>query len=122
MLITAAGCSGGHTEAEATPDPTRLAGLEVPAEYRDGETLFEANCAKCHGEMGLGTEQGPPFLNHIYEPSHHGDLAFVNAAANGVRPHHWGFGPMPPIDGVSEDEVTEIVGYVRWLQRQVGIE
>jgi hypothetical protein len=48
-------------------------------------------------------------------------MAFQRAAAKGVRAHHWKFGNMPKIDGVKPDEVTQIIGYIRWLQRQAGI-
>ena len=62
-------------------------------------------------------ELPPPLVHKIYEPNHHGDLSFQLAAKNGVRAHHWPFGNMPPIEGVSENEVSEIIVYVRELQR-----
>lgn len=93
----------------------------VPAEFSKGEAKFKANCARCHGERGVGTNQGPPLVHKIYEPNHHGDAAFQRAAASGVRAHHWQFGDMPRIEGVTPDDVTQIVAYVRWLQRQAGI-
>jgi cytochrome c len=93
----------------------------VPAELRPGETLFNNNCARCHGERGTGTSNGPPLVHKIYEPNHHGDAAFQRAAALGVRAHHWQFGDMPKIPGVMSADVDQIVAYVRWLQRQAGI-
>jgi mono/diheme cytochrome c family protein len=87
-----------------------------------GKTLFEQHCSVCHGPAGDGTTQGPPLVNIIYEPNHHADAAFVLAARNGVRAHHWRFGDMPPVPDVTDEIVMEIVGYIRWLQRQVGIE
>jgi cytochrome c len=93
----------------------------VPAEFKKGETLFNANCARCHGERGVGTSQGPPLVHKIYEPSHHGDAAFHRAVALGVRAHHWQFGDMPKLPTVTPAEVDEIIKYVRWLQRQAGI-
>jgi hypothetical protein len=57
----------------------------------------------------------------IYEPNHHADPAFQRAAANGVRAHHWEFGNMPKIDGVTPEDVDQITRYVRWLQKQAGI-
>jgi cytochrome c1 len=41
---------------------------------------------------------------------------------NGVRSHHWGFGDMPPIDGLTDADVTNVVAYVRALQRENGID
>lgn len=93
----------------------------MPAELQQGEAAFTANCARCHGERGIGTTQGPSLVHKIYEPNHHGDPAFQRAAANGVRAHHWQFGDMPKIDGVTPDDVDQVIKYIRWLQRQAGI-
>jgi mono/diheme cytochrome c family protein len=86
-----------------------------------GKVLFEANCASCHGLQAKGTDHGPPFVNDIYNPGHHPDEAFIFAARNGVRAHHWGFGDMPPIRGVTDADVSAIVRYVRELQEANGI-
>jgi mono/diheme cytochrome c family protein len=94
----------------------------VPAELAEGERLFNANCARCHGARATGTDAGPPLVHIVYEPSHHADIAFQRAVAMGVPSHHWRFGNMPPIPGVDEGQVARITAYVRWLQRQAGIE
>lgn len=86
-----------------------------------GKALYEKNCASCHGSNHKGTDKAPPFLHRFYEPSHHGDAAFQLAARNGVRAHHWNFGDMPPVSGVSPNEVAHITAYVRMLQRKAGI-
>ncbi len=70
---------------------------------------------------GRGTNMGPPLVHKIYEPSHHADFAFMRAAMQGVRAHHWKFGNMPKISDATPDDVTQIIPYVRWLQRQAGI-
>lgn len=95
--------------------------IVLPTEFKDGETKFNAFCSPCHGAQGTGTGQGPPLVHKIYEPSHHADFAFQRAAAQGVKAHHWKFGNMPKIEGVTADDVTQIIGYIRWLQRQAGI-
>ena len=94
----------------------------VPTEFQAGETTFNTNCAACHGKQAAGTDHGPPLVHKVYEPNHHGDQAFQLAAANGVRAHHWQFGNMPKIESVTPGDVDQIVKYVRWLQRQAGIE
>ena len=48
-------------------------------------------------------------------------MAFLLAAKQGVRAHHWPFGDMPPVPGVSEQDVGRIVAYVRTLQKANGI-
>lgn len=93
----------------------------VPTELQVGQAKFQTHCAACHGVGGGGTSQGPPLVHRIYEPNHHGDAAFQRAAASGVRAHHWEFGNMPKIDGVTPEDVDQITQYVRWLQRQAGI-
>lgn len=86
-----------------------------------GRAAFEKNCSSCHGRNAVGSDQGPPLVHKIYEPNHHGDRAFLLAAANGVRSHHWSFGNMPRIEGVSQTEIVSIVAYIRELQRANGI-
>lgn len=89
-----------------------------------GDDLFhgDAACATCHGADLRGTPMGPPLLDPIYAPDHHPDAAFHNAVRNGVQPHHWSFGPMPPLTHLDEDEVDAIVAYVRQMQERNGIE
>ncbi len=88
-----------------------------------GQRAFEAKCAACHGENAAGRDgSGPPLVHVIYEPSHHADGAFALAVANGARAHHWSFGDMPPVDGLTGSDVANIVAYVRTLQRANGIE
>ncbi len=95
--------------------------IEVPQEFQAGEERFTAFCSRCHGVHARGTTKGPPLVHKIYEPSHHGDFAFLRAAAQGVRAHHWDFGNMPKIADASPDDVKWIIAYVRWLQREAGI-
>lgn len=87
-----------------------------------GKKLFAANCASCHGADLKGSDKGPPMLHKIYEPSHHGDVAFQLAAKNGVRAHHWGFGDMKPVSEVTPNDVAHITAFVRAEQRKVGIQ
>ncbi len=86
-----------------------------------GKVVFDRNCVACHGANAAGGQGGPPLVHKIYEPGHHADISFVLAVKNGVRQHHWSFGSMPPIPGVSEAEVGQIITYVRTLQRANGI-
>lgn len=87
-----------------------------------GADLFATHCAACHGDGALGSNQGPPLIHRIYEPSHHSDLAFYRAAALGVHQHHWEFGDMPPVAGVSGEDTAHIIAWIRREQRAAGIE
>ena len=117
VLVVVLSCSGaqGGDQTAFTPPPT-------PPAHSEGEALFDRNCAGCHGTAGTGSEQGPPLVHRIYEPTHHADEAFYRAAAFGVRAHHWRFGDMPAVPGIRRQQVASVIGYVRWLQRQAGIE
>lgn len=105
----------------AGPDTVGLRERPVPAEFQPGQAAFAANCAGCHGPAALGTAQGPPLVHIYYEPAHHADAAIRLAVRRGVRAHHWGFGDMPPVQGLTEEEVGQIIAYVRWLQREAGV-
>lgn len=125
FIVLAVLCVGwlgvGGCSRSDQPAASPMAVTEVPAEYAEGRQLLERHCARCHGSGGAGTDHGPAFLSKIYEPNHHGDASFLMAARRGVAAHHWRFGDMPPIPDVSDDDVTRIVGYIRWAQRQAGI-
>jgi mono/diheme cytochrome c family protein len=87
-----------------------------------GKLRFESVCASCHGTNAQGQDGvAPPLVHKIYEPNHHGDIAFVRAAQNGVMGHHWSFGNMPAVEGITEAEIRDIVAYVRALQIANGI-
>lgn len=118
-LLTLAACEGKGTAAKAENPPSAAAAPAADADL--GQALFAANCARCHGQGGLGSNQGPPLIHRIYEPGHHGDFSFYQAVGNGVRAHHWSFGDMPPIPGVSAEDTAHIIAYVRREQRRAGI-
>jgi mono/diheme cytochrome c family protein len=87
-----------------------------------GKLGFEAKCLVCHGVNAAGQDGvAPPLVHIIYEPSHHGDESFQRAVAMGVRGHHWPFGDMPPVGGVTRADVTKITVYIRELQLANGI-
>lgn len=116
VAVTIQACSSGDDAGTAGDTATAAGDVER------GELLFADNCAACHGPAGTGTASGPPLVHEIYEPGHHGDEAFQIAVARGVQPHHWDFGPMPPIPDLDRQDVTDITAYVRERQREAGIE
>ena len=96
---------------------------ELTTAEKAGEATYNQYCAQCHGKNAAGQNGvAPPFVHAIYRPGHHADAAFYFAATNGVRAHHWPFGNMPPVEGISKQDVDRIVTYVRALQRANGIE
>ncbi|MFY2825144.1 cytochrome c [Ruegeria sp. MALMAid1280] len=88
-----------------------------------GQRIFETACAACHGTNAVGVEgAGPPLIHVIYEPSHHADESFQRAVEVGVRSHHWQFGDMPPVEGLTRGDVAMVIDYIREIQRANGID
>jgi mono/diheme cytochrome c family protein len=102
-----------------------LANVQVPdlsPDAQEGETLFNRSCNACHGKNAAGQDGiAPPLIHKIYEPNHHADASFHLAAKNGARAHHWPFGDMPPVEGITDPELDKIVFYIRELQRANGV-
>ena len=121
----AAGLLGaGYWWMGRSDSPQPLAEIRMPQlseTARRGRIAFVQNCAACHGPVADGTESGPPLIHPVYEPGHHGDMAFLLAARNGVRAHHWRFGDMPPVEGVTDEEVDRITRFIREVQVANGI-
>lgn len=86
-----------------------------------GHILFKEKCAACHGETALGTDIGPPLIHPFYRPGHHNDDQIRVAVTVGVEAHHWDFGDMPPIEGVSDEQQETLVVFIRELQRANGV-
>ena len=87
-----------------------------------GKNIFELKCQSCHGINAAGRHEiGPPLVHKIYEPSHHSDQSFYRAVALGVKSHHWPFGNMAAVEGLTKGDVKAIISYVRELQRENGI-
>jgi mono/diheme cytochrome c family protein len=85
-----------------------------------GAAVYAEKCASCHGANLEGTEKGPSHLSKVYEPSHHSDASFRRAISQGAPQHHWNFGDMPPVQGVSEDQATAVIAFIRAQQRERG--
>jgi mono/diheme cytochrome c family protein len=94
----------------------------TPPSSRSGEALYRQSCSSCHGVDLRGTNEGPSQLSVVYEPNHHPDDSFRGAIAQGVSAHHWNFGDMEPIIGLSATEVDAIIQYVRDRQTEDGFE
>ena len=114
LVLSACGGEGGTIEADIEPQDPELVAA--------GAGLYAANCAECHGDDLRGTDRGPSHLSEVYEPGHHGDGAFLVAVLAGTPQHHWDFGPMPPVEGLSEQDVEAIIAFVREQQRLEGFE
>ncbi len=126
-IFAAAGCGGMEQPAASTPpaatpgSPAAPTGEITVSAYAAGEALFQGNCAQCHGEKAAGSDLGPPLVHQVYYPDHHPDFSFQAAVKKGVRSHHWYFGDMPPVPNLTEEQVVNIICYVRTLQQNSGM-
>ena len=117
---------GADDSAPPTPDPgAAMVEISVPPLTGNaviGKRIFDSFCTACHGENATGRQgSGPPLIHVIYEPGHHADEAFQRAVARGVRSHHWPFGDMPRIEGLTRGDVAMVISYIRSIQRENGI-
>ena len=127
LAVALAACSAENPPAlgySATQPASGAAAVVVPSlseNARAGEQVFNANCVLCHGPNASGTGLGPPLVHKIYEPGHHQDFTIQSAVRNGVPAHHWQFGNMPPVPAVTDEDIPNIICYIRELQRANGI-
>jgi cytochrome c len=120
--------NGSNTlnKSDARVGNTALAEVLLPSALSQsaqiGKRAFEAKCVACHGVNAAGqVGVAPPLVHKIYEPSHHGDESFQRAVSLGVRAHHWPFGNMPAVEGLTRGDVVMVAAYIRELQRVNGI-
>ena len=122
--LVLAGCgTAANQSEEGAYEGNRLpdSAVELSATGQEGKALFGMTCAACHGAGAVGTVLGPSLVHQLYEPGHHSDHAIRSAVQNGVPAHHWAFGDMPPVVGLSEAQVDKIICYIRELQLAEGI-
>ena len=125
LFLAGCGTAANQSEEAAyggnrSPDSADSA-VELSATGQEGAALFGMTCVACHGAGAVGTVLGPPLVHQLYEPGHHSDHAIRSAVQNGVPAHHWAFGDMPPVVGLSEAQVDKIICYIRELQLAEGI-
>ena len=121
LAIATLWLSGVLRSQGQTPPVSPSACKPVPEVFVAGESLYNVYFARCHGPSAAGTERGPSLLSIIYAPTHHSDASFLLAVNQGVPARHWRFGDMPAMPEVRQEEVADIILYVRWLQEQAGI-
>lgn len=123
LVVGGGGLAYQHLSAKSAADaaPALIVPEQFSSQAQAGNLAYNATCAQCHGVNGVGTDKGPPFVHPIYNPGHHGDAAFFYAAHNGVKQHHWKFGDMPAQPQIKDEDLADIVAYVRELQVANGI-
>ena len=116
VALTVVLSAGGSDDPVAAPPVVPLAA------EADGATIYQARCASCHGEDLRGTNKGPSQLSIVYEPNHHGDDSYRSAIRNGAPQHHWGFGNMPAVEDITDDQIEQVIAYIHTQQQGLGFE
>lgn len=86
-----------------------------------GGAIYGANCAACHGAALEGTDLGPSLLDPMYASGQLSDDRFRSAVRNGVEETRWEFGPMPAMGGLGDDQIDELLGFVRASQEATSV-
>jgi mono/diheme cytochrome c family protein len=126
-VLVLAACGGNGDQAAERPDPpTEYAGLTNPFEgdtqaASAGQQIYNANCASCHGDQGLG--DGPaagsldPAPGNLSETAAQASDAYIYwriAEGGNFEPFN---SSMPAWEGVlSEDEIWQTVTYIHTFE------
>ena len=89
----------------------------VSEKYRIGQINYHRVCAQCHGADAMGGGRAPTFLQEKFNPKNFPNRRIVRAILNGSDS-----GSMPSQKNkVTDDEIREILKYIRYSQREAGI-
>ena len=89
----------------------------VPKEYQLGQTSYHRVCAQCHGADAMGGKRAPTFLQVKFDPNNFSNSRIARTIINGSNS-----GAMPSQKGrVNDEEIGEIIKYIRHIQKQAGI-
>lgn len=75
-----------------------------PPNLARGEQIFSETCAYCHGQDGTGSPQAPSLYDRV---PYFSDQQLVSIIQSGS-------GPMPAQEIYSEEEVSALLGYLRY--------
>ncbi len=77
--------------------------LELSGDAADGKLTYDNNCSSCHGADGTGNGSAPSLAEHA---SHESDSEIVTIILDGE-------GSMPSFSNLSDQEVANILAYIR---------
>src|SRR5262245_46473532 len=92
----------------------RLAAAQNPSDVAQGKKLFEGLCVTCHGFEGAGGDA--PNLNRPKLTRAPDDATLLTIIRDGI-PN----GGMPRVRRLSENELRQLVSYVRSLGRTTSV-
>jgi len=87
-----------------------------------GRQVFAASCQECHGVDGAGgTRTGPPLIHPMYRQNLFPDHVFNKVIRDGKREKNWRFGPMEPVKNLTDQQIIDVMAFVRAAQVASGI-
>ncbi len=92
-----------------------------PGDADRGADVFATNCIACHGPDAAGSPNGPPLVHERYAPDVASDEQFADAVRHGVPERHWDFGRMPRVAGLDDQQIADVIAYVRERQAEAGL-
>jgi mono/diheme cytochrome c family protein len=110
VLMTVAGCGD---------DPVSVP--SVPGDVAAGAAVYERSCAGCHDAGAAGDGGGVSLVDARFALPGFDDVAFVTAIVRGVSADGSEHGGMPRIRGLSEQDLADLLAFVRGLQRSAGL-
>ncbi len=127
VLMALAACGGGGDEAGAPARGSVQDQAEAPAQVSlgdpdAGKEQFDMICSACHGFDGEGIEGlGKPFTtsDFLKEKSDEEMVEFIKVGRPSGDPLNTTGVDMPPKGGnpaLNEDQILDIIAYVRTLQ------
>lgn len=98
--------------ASCAPQPTK----EVPAEFKSGQKHFHKICSNCHGSDAMGKQtKAPKLIDTDYIQEIFSDDDIFQTVIEGTN-------KMPSQrNKVSDDEIKEIIKYLRYSQKAANL-
>ncbi|MCP4434126.1 MAG: cytochrome c [Actinomycetia bacterium] len=101
-------------------DPSKSEGTPDEPDLAAGEQTYMDFCGSCHGRDFEGSSQGPSQLDEHFAPGETTDAEFRQAIENGAPREYYDFTPMPAIGSLDDQEVTNVIAYIRSVQQERG--
>jgi mono/diheme cytochrome c family protein len=90
---------------------------KVPDEYIAGQAKFHEVCANCHGPDAMGGKKAPKLIQGKFVASNYSNQRIARTIINGSSS-----AAMPSQKRkVSEEEIYEIIKYLRYSQKDAGL-
>ncbi len=89
----------------------------VPDPYIAGQAKFHDVCANCHGPDAMGGNKAPKLIQKKFISSNYSNQRIARTIINGSSS-----GAMPPQKRkISEKEISQIIKYLRYSQKEAGL-